>query len=331
MNTDAILDFVIENYIWFIIGGIIILLAILGVVAEKKKVIPKKKKKEEFDKEILNENNEIKDDNAEKVNFEIKNETEIQNNEEINDFVPENNQMPTDNKLEIYEPSHINNEQAVIAEEKNDDADVVVEDNNITETDIEADVPDMLNYADIDNEIMNEIDNRTANNNESTSANLEEKNVGNIFNTEPEIINNKFDSNLLNNQNTIADAAADNGVISNSIKNDYSLSSVDADINRINDLNFSDNESKLDSEKEKDEKLEDTMQISYSQLKEIVQDIIAENDAEEKSEKEDLVEKSSKTETMENNAVEEQEVSNVTDTTSKDKDQQTEEDDVWKF
>ena len=43
MNTDAILDFVVDNYIWFIVGGAIIILAIIGVIAEKKKIIPKKK------------------------------------------------------------------------------------------------------------------------------------------------------------------------------------------------------------------------------------------------------------------------------------------------
>ena len=45
MNTDQILDFIVEYYIWFIIGGAIILVALIGFFADKENALPNKKGK----------------------------------------------------------------------------------------------------------------------------------------------------------------------------------------------------------------------------------------------------------------------------------------------
>lgn len=322
MNTDAILDFVVENYIWFIVGGVVIILAILGIVAEKKKIIPKKKKKEEAVEELVIENNS----DTEKIGAELNNENEIQNDAKIGEAIEINDFEQPDNKLEIYEPSEINSEQDIVINNKPidiiDEADVVIDDNtddimvnndnhtiNSADEINDANISDRINYADIDNEIINEINSRQA---VIDSTEKSDNNIS-IFNNQyknPDSVSD-FDSPKLGQTN-----------------NENELSDVDADINRINNLRFSDDETKIENNQKSEEKLEDTMQISYAQLKEIVQDIIAENEAEEKLSENKIAENQ-----IENkeNIVEKQEVSTAADTTYKDKNQQADEDDVWKF
>lgn len=316
MNTDAILDFVVENYIWFIIGGVVIILAILGVIAEKKKIVPKKKKKEKKEAELIVEDGI----SAEKISTELKNENEIQNDMKNDENVETIGFEQQDNKLEIFEPSEINGDQDFVINNKPvdiidaDEADVIVDDtagddvmvndanvtviNNADEIN-DANISDKINYVDIDNEIINEINSR------KSAANSE------VSNDETSIFNNQY-----KNPNTEFNFES---LKFNQKNEENKLSDVDADINKINSLNFSDDESKDEEQQKNEEKLEDTMQISYSQLKEIVQDIIAENELSEKDngKKENIVEK--------------QEVSSVNDTTSKEQSEQNKEDDVWKF
>ena len=56
MNTDAILDFMVEYYIWFIVGGAILLLAIIGFIADKKKLFKKSKNKNSNEEKQDNRN-----------------------------------------------------------------------------------------------------------------------------------------------------------------------------------------------------------------------------------------------------------------------------------
>jgi len=78
MNTDAILDFIVEYYIWFIIGGSILILAIIGFVADKKKLLPHNKKKNDVNNESTNnEMHEVSNNENETVQLENDSESKM--------------------------------------------------------------------------------------------------------------------------------------------------------------------------------------------------------------------------------------------------------------
>ena len=60
MNTDVILDVIVEYYIWFIVGFGVIVLAIIGFVADKKKLLPTKSNHKAKEKQnIIEEKQDI--------------------------------------------------------------------------------------------------------------------------------------------------------------------------------------------------------------------------------------------------------------------------------
>lgn len=60
---DIYVDFFVDNWLWFLVGGIVLLMTLIGYIAEKtdfgrkeveKKVKPKKEKKNKKAKEVIN-------------------------------------------------------------------------------------------------------------------------------------------------------------------------------------------------------------------------------------------------------------------------------------
>lgn len=339
MNTDVILDFVVENYIWFIIGGVVILLAILGLVADKKKIIPKDKKKQ----------NNLEDKNATKIEESIVSNAEPEvlepmatglNNE--NSYVQENNE--NEEVLDILEPQDVTEKMVFDAsqpatetinfDEKNDELNnepqqvniftqpnLIREENVITNEFINND-----DSAKDDNLLINqnqEFENNILNQSQETFEERVNDGIGEMPNQNEKM---NFESNISieNVEQSNPSLNSDDSIQKEDNDSKFAFSTVDDDINKINELKFSDDDKTTELEKESEEKLEDTMQISYSQLKEIVQDIIAENEAENDSEKE-------KYEKIESNGLSNQEEVANTSTISQDNSQLENEDDVWKF
>lgn len=132
------MEFIAENYIWFIIGGIVILMAVVGYIAdvtdfgrktldkqpkEKKEKVkvektkPEKVKKEKNKKEKIVEELPIIPNNIEQPENVIENiEQPIQNDLEQQDFSLEQNNIQQDNLFSNELFTNVNTEQPVAEE-----------------------------------------------------------------------------------------------------------------------------------------------------------------------------------------------------------------------
>lgn len=307
MNTDEILDFIVNYYIWFIVGGLIIIMAIIGFVADKKKLFPsqkkpgqtKKKKKDEFnfDDEILD------DENSQKENKEL--------------YITDNNVIVenANSKPENFKDSWD------IQPEVDNEKDEYVNNDDYEKQSLED------NYTDLDdNYVSNDTENVEYNQNkgiESTNGNYE---------TESKQVEYANDSMV---------EEAENNNSSYDYQDDLyreKVEEIKEDINKIDDMFPSNSTSNLEEKEEVDYKQEtdytnvgdnpeQTLQVNYSQLREMVEDIIAETQSEnnqKESDNEQIV--------VNNQTVEDVPLPNL-DHISVDaiKAQDEDEDDVWKF
>lgn len=325
MNTDIILDFFVEYYIWFIIGGAILLLAIIGFIADKKQFFSKKKNKgyEKNDNEL----NEFQETNDGKLN-------EFQETNDVESNVPQ--EITDDKSIELQEINEKNNninagnEEQLVAESNNLEQIIQHETINnekneekINKIEVSANEPNEINKllenADdskfdekhdykISNEKMDiEINDFNYSEDVETTTNQlndDKNNFTNEINFVPEI-NNAIQSNNLFEEKTMdsefPNEQNDNSVIETIEPNfsDNIITNIEDDIDKINNMEF-DNNSNTDnsttennnvhiSELNREENIKDnsfetmfgdnpnqTVQVNYSQLKEMVEDIIAE-------------------------------------------------------
>ena len=337
MNTDAILDFVVDNYIWFIVGGAIIILAIIGVIAEKKKIIPKKKEIELDGKKDENTiNSEPSTQKIEELTFnegladsEMLDSSDLEKSNNVETLSAVSNEDTTNNQVETEK---LDSESV---DELKDESDSFEITDNLTPFELEKNDVNIVQNSDIGMNIFSE--NPTLINEEKTNSELEKNEFESIPNESEKLeTNDEIITNLEPAGNIVNDLSDDSTIEpeeekinTEELKNDsfdhLSFSSVDDDINRINNMNFSDKE---------DDKLEDTMQISYSQLKEIVQDIISENEDENEKkgasfDNTDVVKTEEPAELSTDDKTDLNE-SNINDENEKIA-PQDDEDDVWKF
>ena len=325
MDTDRILDFVVDNYIWFIVAGVIVLLALIGVVVEKHKLIPKNIKKDDsknFDEGMKSNENVTSletNQNIEEMTFDE--EVNVKD-EEINNAPVQNVENTTE--MDIFTPTESFNDTPNTISESQVESEVsetvIPEENNleyvestISESPVvpeelpEVNEPEYTEFASNDEQIVPE---------ENNSEYVEPA----IFTSPvvPEVSEPAIDDAQINTEELIKSdelnkeetTTSDDSKKSESGEYPFSLTSVDDDIDNLNKMKFSDEDT---------DKLEDTMQISYSQLKEMVKDIMDENESEKKVE-------DNEHETVANETEESSNKEDVQEPTPKD-----DEDDVWKF
>lgn len=305
MNTDEILDFIVNYYIWFIVGGLIIIMAIIGFVADKKKLFPSQKKSEKIKKkDEFNFDNEILDDeDLQKENKEL----DITDN----NVVVENTVSESKNLQDSWDI------QSALDDEK---------DGYIHNKDYEYQSPEG-NYTNVD-------DNYASNDTENIaySQDMVIESTDDNYETESKPVEYANDSMV---------EEAENNNSSYDYRDDLyreKVEEIKEDINKIDDMFPSNSTSNLEEKEEVDYKQEtdytnvgdnpeQTLQVNYSQLREMVEDIIAETQSEnnqKESDNEQIV--------VNNQTVEDVPLPNL-DHISVDaiKAQDEDEDDVWKF
>lgn len=305
MNTDEILDFIVNYYIWFIVGGLIIIMAIIGFVADKKKLFPSQKKPEKIKKkDEFNFDNEILDDeDLQKENKEL--------GTTDNNVVVENTVSESKNFQDSWDI------QSAVDNEK---------DGYIHNKDYEYQSPEG-NYTNVD-------DNYASNDTENIahSQDMVIESTDDNYETESKPVEYANDSMV---------EEAENNNSSYDYQDDLyreKVEEIKEDINKIDDMFPSNSTSNLEEKEEVDYKQEtdytnvgdnpeQTLQVNYSQLREMVEDIIAETQSEnnqKESDNEQIV--------VNNQTVEDVPLPNL-DHISVDaiKAQDEDEDDVWKF
>lgn len=311
MNTDAILDFIVEFYIWFIVGGAIILFAIIGFIADKKKIFEKKQNKKIFDdeiKELNKEKNDLDTDdvlensnnnlfNSEKAYYCDDNILEQENNyanvvpldeettEKENDYYKESS---------IEKPSNFLDEQGVMEEtmQKQNEIDENIE--------IEQYAEDKISKEKIDEEKLN-------NNFIDDNIQSELEYIDNL-----DINKNLNGTNYMETNNDVND------------DNEIDKNSDGVEVIEVKDNSFTSN--KIDDEKLANiNDMEQPLNISYSQLKEMVEEIIAEQEKESNGQNDNDVSYFSKNVKQEIKPnLNQKAVENI-------KQLDQDEDDVWKF
>ena len=267
MNTDAILDFMVEYYIWFIVGGAILLLAIIGFIADKKKLF-KKSKNKNSNEEKQDNRNIIEESNQ---NLEEKTENELPIVEDYKEEKTEHNDTTVDNNVEVSNLNDNTEENNINEEQTNTYDDVVINDNQY-DSDVVNDVNNEMPKDIIDNDVNEEldyIDNLEINSKSNDNSQREEP----ILNNDEKTLNNvkvedyDLDKPIADNITIADDKANDNktnDVEVIDIKDNSSLDEKTLD-DKIVDLNDKDDE---------------PLNISYSKLKKMVEEIIAEQEKE---------------------------------------------------
>lgn len=298
MNTDEILDFIVKYYIWFVIGGFIIIMAIIGFIADRKKLFPtnkkndkvKKIKKDEFDFD-----NDIPDDEEQLSanNADNQSEDEFKSDENTTDL---KNSWNIESDLDVNSSKEIN------------------ENNDETTEDVYS------NYSGTNYE------------NNITDENYTQENYYENRDSEQIDSSVSYDDNSLDRE---SENELSNEVYENQYEDDLyqeKVQEIREDINKIDDMFPDKSNDILDEERNIDYKNtgdnpEQTLQVNYSQLREMVEDIIAEtqNENSQKNVDEDKFE-------TDNQTVQDIPLPNL-DHISVDaiKAQDEDEDDVWKF
>lgn len=272
MNTDAILDFIVEFYIWFIIGGAIILFAIIGFIADKKKIFDKKKPKthKKVEDNINDNSNAL--DNIDKIMYNDEPKIDlldgedslaVSHNEELDNNISDNGNtyyqesiageaLNEDNYDDYSENKNISFDESINNKNENDAI------NNRTDyINIDENIQDDLAY--IDDLVVNK------------EAKDENQNVESA-----EIINDdidEIDDLLQHNDNEL------NNHVSN-----------DIEIINIKDDSHEDRKNLDEQIVNLNDKDDIPLNISYSQLKEIVEEIIAEQEQDGTSKQKDNIE-----------------------------------------
>lgn len=322
MNTDQILDFIVEYYIWFIIGGAIILVALIGFFADKKNALPNKKGNKRNPK--MEEMDDLEEVNESKP--ETSRETMTINGQDIDKL---NEEIEHDKKIED-EPQTIQNIQ-------NDDENSVMEPTNIDEN-IDDEQNDNINSDEQDSSYEQDTTSDVYSNLRVENQNIENENIATDEIRENNVENNREQEYQLDNENIRAiasDISKINRMEFSEENNDTVEEPVDEKAKEYENIEKKD----VITEKKLNDNLEDTMQISYSQLKEMVEDIIAENQKENSVDNNDDIEQETKNSqsipnehNLENNDIVDMplpDLENITvDSINK---QDEDEDDVWKF
>lgn len=323
MNTDEILDFVVEYYIWFIIGGAIIVVALIGFFAEKKKALPsqKKKNKNEIEEIVISkEEMTVNNNDIDRLNEDMQNDQSINQNEQINISAMDDRTVDKNNFEEAPSENNTENEE---------------DNNTIIDTTIKEPSVESIALEETNNNAE-----KTKTNSEDIQYSLEE----NKQDFEDEKLTNPiFENNmetLVKDIKTIdkMEFSNDNNKkesFEEPIKDEFREKLENEISDEVKEEPEEEVKEKTITEKKLNENLDDTMQISYSQLKEMVEDIIAENQKENLAavNKEHNVEETVETNLPEKNSgivdMPLPNLENITvDSISK---QDDDEDDVWKF
>lgn len=332
MNTDGILDFVVEYYIWFIIGGAIIVVALIGFFAEKKKALPSKKKKKKEPEEIVISKEEMTVDknDIDRLNEDMQNDKSITQNEQINISATDDRTFYKDN----FEKAPSEKEKNTENEENNN----IIVDTTVKEPNVESIALEetnnnsegtKTNFEDIQYSLE---ENKHDFKDENLTNPIFENNMETLVSDIKKIDKMEFlDDN--NKKESSEEAIKDEfrekleNEISDEVKEETEKKVKEEIVDEVKEKNI--------TEKNLNENLDDTMQISYSQLKEMVEDIIAENQKENSTvvNKEHNAEEIVETNLPEKNSdivdMPLPNLENITvDSISK---QDEDEDDVWKF
>lgn len=302
MNTDIVLDFLVDYYIWFIVGGLVLLVAIIGFIADKKKLFPGAKKEEK---------QKIKKQKTEKSKKDTSDIWDLDDTENSNE---NDNNTGNDSITTTMNSSTENLEQK----------DEIGSSNNYVNS----------NYAERSNNIEEYTRQEDYNSINEESSTAQDNYINDDYYDESRT--DKYEQSL-------ASDTIDNIVDVEQIK------AVEQDIDKIDDMfasNNKDNEEiSVDERDEIDYKNigddpNQTLQVNYSQLKEMVEDIIAETQNEHY--KNDIVRKdepisdSSSLLQANDEGIKDIPLPNLdhiaVDTIKQqDEDEDEDEDDVWKF
>ncbi len=221
MSTDEILNFFIENKVWFIAGIAIIILAIIGFIANKKKWLPSSKKKELSEEEAATL--EFYDGKVTEQNQNVENsiEPEVDNNlnstlenAEVLDI--ENNTVEglntnnEENNIELNSMSENNNQEQVVvnSDEQTNNMDLYVSTNPIVEETNNEEVNDFsFDKKDFVPESYNDFEEVAEKEAQEIEEELNESNVwiahdDEIFNNEVSSYNEETKNDNINNENS---------------------------------------------------------------------------------------------------------------------------------
>lgn len=297
MNTDVILDFIVEYYLWFIIGGGILLLAIIGFIADKKKIFKKKN-----DKKIDN----IQERNLQDITDDVNNVGDMNDNSSIlenisNEVTPKGN---IDNEANIannlnnsisndmdsqtsYFDEHVDNNEFVNFENTDN---IIAENTYIEDSNDDAAISkdeQLINSTeDNGNKIDEKINEYVSKNNNDESINFEEPIVisNNDIRDELKYIDNLEINYQKEDGNHQAITENDNNIGDMPFKSDKS---DDVEVINIKDgMNNKESNEPVTNEQliDLNDKEDEPLNVSYSKLKEIVEEIISEQISEQKNE-----------------------------------------------
>lgn len=274
MNTDAILEFIVDYYIWFIIGGSILILALIGFIADKKnnrKKAISKKNDSKIKSQIIRTEEDITVDKNLSDN-DIDYNVNDSNNLETND-----NRKPETINLNDNEDEKEEYDSSTFNDTKNDIQKEIIND-NIKETEKMENIDgeenhynEVLGNDDVKEELqyIDNLEMKDDKNNESSVNSNDELKGNNIV--EDGIDDNQYE--LYRDSDKYSDISDD--IDKNTNNNASNIEIIDVkeqqnlDKNLINNrlVHFNDSDNV-------------PLNISYSQLKDIVEEIIAEKESE---------------------------------------------------
>lgn len=352
MNTDAILDFVVDYYIWFVIGGSILLFAVIGFIADKKKIFSKKNNNKDINKSLENEETKTIDSDIPTIDNNIEKDMISNKYEEektVDNKLSVSNMDASENLKEIDE--YENDEQ----DKENLELDSTIDDSNnlIAENNEELSEIDEKQYNDVDNEIETVV-----NVPENTADKEENININDSSDVEKELQyidsldteNSKIiDSDIQNDLEYIDDLSISDGlkehynqdvsekIETNSIDDSFNIKENEKNVDDVEVVDIKNNEyDSKDKYKEEEiinlnDKDDEPLNVSYSKLREMVEEIIAENEKKDDNNKTIELNEKEKTDSIGNNL--EKSISPNLDQNAVEKIKQLDEDedDVWKF
>ncbi len=121
------MDFVIENYIWFLIIGVILVMALIGYIAEKTDFVKEKEPKEKKPKKQKKHKKDV-----EEVPQEIKDESQIEQNDVTTQPEVPQSTMTTGTAMDWELPSTIGEVSGSSVDEISNDSNIVESDMNVS-------------------------------------------------------------------------------------------------------------------------------------------------------------------------------------------------------
>lgn len=128
------MDFIVDNYVWFIVGGVIILMAIIGYIADKTDFGRKNKEEQNSEKKVKEKKVKEKkvDEKKEKIKVEAKGINELTQKAAKDSQIPLENDVNKDN-ASVPISSNENIDQSLFAPLSDKTTEEIVQTNGIND------------------------------------------------------------------------------------------------------------------------------------------------------------------------------------------------------